>query len=491
MNILMAASECVPFVKVGGLADVVGALPKYLKKAGHDIRIILPKYQSIDGKKYNLQTLPYKLQTQVGKDTESFRLKYCLLQDNIRVYFIENMRFFNRSGVYGTDGIDYSDNKERFIFFQKAILESVKALMFRPDIIHCHDWQLGLIPAYLRTNLKNDGFFWNTSSVFTIHNIAYQGQFGSDTVKIAGFSWEDFTSDKLEYYNTVNFMKCGIKLSDAVSTVSPTYAKEIKEFNGMGMESVLNLRQDDIYGILNGIDYDYWNPATDKNIKANYSKDNIQGKAICKADLQKLCGFEIKKDVYLLGCVSRLDEQKGFDIIIDTFYKLNNADIQFVVLGSGNSEIKRKLQEAVKKMPKKVAAFFDYNESLAHKIYAGCDAYMMPSKFEPCGLSQMIALAYGTAPIVNRTGGLSDTITYYNHFTKYGNGFMFNITYGENFVQTILKSEKIFKDKKNWNVLIQNAFKSNFSWDKSSVEYEKMYNITVLNKQNENIFTRS
>jgi starch synthase len=235
------------------------------------------------------------LQTQVGKDTESFRLKYCLLQDNIRVYFIENMRFFNRHGVYGTNGIDYSDNRERFIFFQKAVLESVKALMFRPDIIHCHDWQLGLIPAYLRTNLKNDGFLWNTSSVFTIHNISYQGQFDSDTIKIAGFSWEDFTSDKLEYYNTVNFMKCGIKLSDAVSTVSPTYAKEIKEFNGMGMESILNLRQDDIYGILNGIDYDYWNPAIDKNIKANYSKDNIQGKVICKADLQKLCGFEVKK----------------------------------------------------------------------------------------------------------------------------------------------------------------------------------------------------
>ncbi|MDR1244602.1 MAG: glycogen/starch synthase, partial [Endomicrobium sp.] len=172
MNILMAASECVPFVKVGGLADVVGTLPKYLKKTGHDVRIILPKYHSIDGKKYNLQTLPYKLQIQVGKDTESFRLKYCLLQDNIRVYFVENMHFFNRPGVYGTDGLDYSDNKERFIFFQKAVLESVKALMFRPDIIHCHDWQLGLIPAYLRTNLKNDGFFWNTSSVFTIHNIA-------------------------------------------------------------------------------------------------------------------------------------------------------------------------------------------------------------------------------------------------------------------------------------------------------------------------------
>jgi starch synthase len=286
-------------------------------------------------------------------------------------------------------------------------------------------------------------------------------------------------------------MKCGIKLSDAVSTVSLTYAKEIKEFNGSGMESIINSRQDDIYGILNSIDYSYWNPSTDKNIKETYSKDNSHGKAVCKADLQKLCGFETKKDAYMLGCVSRLDEQKGFDIIIDTFYKLNNTDIQFVVLGSGNSEIKHNLQKAVKKMSKKVAAFFDYNETLAHKIYAGCDACMMPSKFEPCGLSQMIALAYGTVPIVNRTGGLSDTITYYNHFTKEGNGFMFNITYGEDFVQTILKSEKIFKDKKNWNALTRNAFNSNFSWDKSSIEYGKMYNVTFLKKQNENIFMRN
>jgi starch synthase len=491
MNILMVASECIPFVKVGGLADVVGTLPKYLKKAGHDIRIILPKYKSIDGKKYNLQTLPYKLHVQVGKDTESFRLKYCVTEYNISVYFIENMRFFNRPGIYGSDGLDYTDNKERFIFFQKAALESVKAFMFKPDIIHCHDWQTGLIPAYLKTILRNDGFFWNTSSVFTIHNIAYQGRFGPETVNEAGFSLEDFTPDKLEYYNTLNFMKCGIKLSDTVSTVSPTYAKEIKEFNGRGMEVVLNSRHDNIYGILNGIDYSYWNPATDKNIKENYSKDNLKGKAICKEDLQKLCGFDVKKDTYLLGCVSRLDGQKGFDIMIDAFYKLDNADMQFVILGSGNLEIKHDLEETVKKMSKKVAVFFDYNEFLAHKIYAGCDAYIMPSKFEPCGLSQMVALAYGTVPIVNRTGGLSDTITYYNHFTKEGNGFMFNITYGENFVQTILKSEKIFKDKKNWNALIQNTFKSNFSWDKSSLEYEKMYNMTVLNKQKENIFIQS
>jgi starch synthase len=491
MNILMVASECVPFVKVGGLADVVGTLPKYLKRVGHDVRIILPKYKIIDGKKFNLQTLPFRLSVQVGKNIENFRIKECVAEDKIEVYFIENMHFFNRMGIYGNDGLDYNDNKERYIFFCRAVLESVKALMFRPDIIHCHDWQTGLIPAYLKTNLKNDGFFWNTSCAFTIHNIAYQGQFNASTVEEAGFSWKDFTSERLEYYNTINIMKCGIAMADAVSTVSPTYAKEIKDFNGRGMEVVLKSRHDEVYGILNGIDYNYWNPLTDKTIVSNYDKNKLIGKKLCKKDLQKICGFKMSDNTYLLGCVSRLDDQKGFDIIIDALYNLKDCDMQFVVLGSGSKEIKNKLKEVALRIPSKVAIFFDYNEKLARKIYAGCDSYMMPSKFEPCGISQMIALAYGTIPIVNRTGGLSDTVVYYNHFTKEGNGFMFNITYGEDFVQTILKSYRIFKDKRNWNTLMLNALNSNFSWNKSVLEYEKMYNNLIANKLKETIFIRS
>ncbi|MCL2389857.1 MAG: glycogen synthase GlgA [Endomicrobia bacterium] len=490
MNILMVASECVPFVKVGGLADVVGSLPKYLKNLGHDVRVIIPKYRTVDGKKYDLQTLPYRLQVKVGKDTESFRIKYCEY-DGIIVYFIENMRFFNRPGTYGDSGMDYGDNRERFIFFCRAALESVKALMFRPDIIHCHDWETGLIPAYLKTNLKNDGFFWNTSSVFTIHNIAYQGMFPAETVETAGFSWEDFTPDKLEFHNNLNCMKCGIQLADAVSTVSPTYALEIKEFNGRGMEIVLNSRKDEIYGILNGVDYEYWNPSVDKYIAANYSKGNVSGKKICKAELQKLCGFDVDENAYLFGCVSRLDNQKGFDIITDAVYKLSGKNMQFVILGSGDQYIQYALQEAKKRMPKNVAVFFGHDEPLAHKIYAGCDAYMMPSRFEPCGLSQIISLAYGTIPIVNRTGGLSDTIVYYNHYIKQGNGFMFNITYGEDFVQTILKSEKIFNDKQSWNTLVQNAFKSDFSWDKSVLEYDSMYSNLMDKKRYETVFVRS
>ncbi|MDR2708789.1 MAG: glycogen synthase [Elusimicrobiota bacterium] len=483
MNILMVASECEPFIKSGGLADVVGTLPRYLKRLGIDVRVIIPKYQAIDGRKYNLETLPYKLTVKVGADTESFRLKTYTTDDGVIVYFIESMRYFNRPGIYGINGVDYPDNMQRFIFFCKAVLESVKALMFRPDIIHCHDWQTGLIPAYLKTVLKDDGFFWSTSSAYTIHNIAYQGQYPANAVEVGGFSWADFVPEKLEFYNHVNFMKCGICLADAVSTVSPTYAKEIREFNGRGMEIVLNSRRDHIYGILNGLDYDYWNPAKDKNIAANYDKADPSGKKLCKVELQKICGFDIDPDAFLLGCVSRLDGQKGFDIIVDAMYLLDDKNIQFVVLGSGDPTIKRYLTEAKNKYPKTVAAFFDYNESLAHKIYAGSDLYMMPSKFEPCGLSQMIALTYGTPPLVNNTGGLADTVKYYVDETKTGNGFVFNITYGENFTQTILKAEAVFKNKKQWESLMNNAFDSKFSWEKSVLEYEDMYQELIDNKK--------
>lgn len=469
----MAASECVPFVKIGGLADVVGTLPNYLQRLGNDVRIILPKYKSIDDKKYKLETLPLKLSVDVAGNKESFNIKTCKTSQ-VTVYFIDNMHFFYRDGIYGSDFGDFGDNRERYIFFCKAVLESAKALGFKPDIIHCHDWQTGLIPAYLKTVMKYDKFFWKTSTVFSIHNIAYQGSFAADTVVAAGFSWQDFTPDKLEFYNKVNFMKCAISLSDAVSTVSPTYSLEIKEFNGLGMEVVLNSRQDKIYGILNGIDYDYWNPKKDKNIAANFSKEDLSGKKTCKSDLQSLCGLEMNPNTYLFGCVSRLDHQKGFDIIIDAMYKLKNENMQFVILGSGDRSIRYELEKAASQM-KNIAVFFDYNEVLSHKIYAGIDAYMMPSRFEPCGLSQMIALSYAGIPIVNRTGGLSDTIVYYNHFSKEGNGFTFNITYGENFVQTIYKSEKIFRDKNNWNTLVNNAINCKFSWDNSAIQYNEIY----------------
>ena len=489
MNILMVASECVPFVKTGGLADVAGTLPKYLKKNGHDVRIIIPKYSVIDGVKYKLKTLPYRLAVKLGKEEIYFRIKQGFLDGNIPVYFIENMRFFDRAGVYGdSNGIGYGDNRERYTFFCKAVIEAVKAILFVPDIIHCNDWHTGLIPAYLKITNAYDGFFWKTASVYTIHNIAFQGSFDAATsVPLAGFSWEDYKSDKLEFYNTFNFMKAGIVYSDIVSTVSPTYAKQIQAGFGNGMEVVLKTRKNDIFGILNGIDYSYWNPKTDTNLISNYSSENFENKKLCKTDLQKICNFECNENSFVVSCVSRFDNQKGFDLIIDAINRLQNYNIQFVILGSGDSYIRDTLLYLQKKYPKKLSVFNKYDEPLAHKIYAGSDGFLMPSRFEPCGLSQLIALAYGTIPIVNKTGGLADTIYDFDK-AQTPNGFVFDLYAGESFVEKIKYAGKIFSDKTSWNKLQKNAFNCNFSWDSSLTDYEKMYNIALNKKINSTIY---
>ena len=489
MNILMVSSECVPFVKTGGLADVVGTLPKYLKKNGHDVRIIIPKYSVIDGVKYNLKTLPYRLAVRLGKEEIYFRIKQGFLDENIPVYFIENMRFFDRSGVYGDDnGIGYGDNRERYIFFCKAVIESIKAILFVPDIIHCNDWHTGLIPAYLKITNAYDGFFWKTSVIYTIHNIAFQGSFDAATsVPLAGFSWEDYKSDKLEFYNTFNFMKAGIVYTDIVSTVSPTYAKEIQAGFGNGMEVVLKTRKSDIYGILNGIDYSYWNPETDNNLVANYSKQNIENKILCRKDLIEICNFENGNNSFVLSCVSRFDNQKGFDLIIDAINRIQNTNIKFVILGSGDRYIRDTLLYLQNKYPETVKIFNKYDENLAHKIYAGSDAFLMPSRFEPCGLSQLISLAYGTIPIVNKTGGLADTICDFDK-SKIPNGFVFDLYSGESFVEKIKYAYKIFNDKTAWKILQNNAIKCSFTWDKSVKEYEKIYNIALKRKINSTIY---
>lgn len=482
MNILMVSSECVPFVKVGGLADVVGTLPKYLKKQGHDVRIIMPKYRTIDGVKYNLETLPYRLTVKIGKEQESFRIKTCFLDGDIPVYFIENMRYFNRLGIYGDDsGIGYGDNRERYIFFSKAAIEAVKAIMFRPDVIHCHDWHTGLIPAYLKTTHLNDGFFWNTSTIYTIHNISYQGSFdAADTLPLAGFSWEDYKSDKLEFYNTFNFMKAGLAYADVISTVSPTYAKEIQgPAAGNGMEVVLQARKKDLFGILNGIDYSYWNPSEDKWLNANYTSSNFQNKSLCKKYLQEKCRFTVDEKAFVVGCVSRFDNQKGFDLIMDTINKVKHLNIQFVILGSGDMNIRNGLLYLKHMYPDKVSVWTTYNEPLSHQIYAGADAFLMPSKFEPCGLSQIISLAYGTVPIVNKTGGLADTIFDFSDNNVSGNGFVFDLSKGEQCSASVANAYELYKNKQSWNKLINNAFSSNYSWDKSIEQYEIMYNTAV------------
>lgn len=475
MKILMAVSECVPFVKVGGLADVAGALSKSLKAQGHDVRIIMPKYQAIDSQKFGLKSVPLRLQIPLGKNFEEATLKEGRLGD-VPVYFIENARYFFRPGVYRSPDGDYGDNRERFIFFSRAVLETIKAMLFQPDVIHCHDWQTGIIPAYLKSTYRTDGFFFRTRSVYTIHNIAYQGIFDRDTVDVAGLPWSEYTWDKLEFFGFFNCMKAGIVYADALTTVSPTYAREIQtDDGGRGMEGVLGSRKADLSGILNGIDYSEWDPAKDPLISANFCRDDTAGKAACKADLQKTCGLPVQPGTLLIGSVSRLDPQKGYDLVANIMPKMTDYDIQFVVLGTGDRSIQDLLADLKRHKPGKVSLNFEFNNTLAHKVYAGADAFLMPSRFEPCGLGQMIAMAYGTVPIVTKTGGLADTVEQFNARTGTGNGFVSPKIRAQDLKTAMEKALKTYLNKTAWGTIMRNDLSADFSWDRSVREYEKVY----------------
>ncbi len=484
MKIAMVASECVPFVKVGGLADVVGSLPKYLRARGHDVCVIIPKYRAIDEKKFNLERVPGRLVVPLGGNYEEVSLyRTNLPGTDVRVVFIDSRRYFHRNGIYHTTDGDYADNCERFIVFSRAALEALKFIDFQPDVVHCHDWQSGVIPAYLKTVYRIDGFYGRTASVYTIHNIAYQGHFDEGTVELGGFSRKDFTWDRLNFHNGFNFMKAGIVYADRISTVSPTYAREIMtETFGRGMEKVLASRSADLYGILNGIDYEEWNPRDDRYIASAFAPGEVQGKAVCKRDLQKACSLPAA-DVPVIGSVSRLDPQKGYDLVEKVLPLLLAGPVQIVMLGSGDRIIQEMLTLLSREFPDKLAVSFHFNEPLAHRIYAGADLFLMPSRFEPCGLGQMIALAYGTIPIVNRTGGLFDTVADFNPRTGSGNGFTFYPPGAAELKYALERALRAYRNKKEWKKLIDNAFNSRFPWDSSVGKYEELYRNSIANRR--------
>lgn len=473
MKILMVVSECVPFVKVGGLADVAGALPRALKARGHDVRIIMPKYQAIDSQKFNLKSLPLRLEIPIGKNIEEATVKEGRL-DGVPVYFIESARYFYRPGVYRSAEGDYGDNRERYVFFSRAALETAKAILFQPDIVHCHDWQTGIIPAYIKTAYRTDGFYFKTRSVYTIHNIAYQGIFERDTIDVAGLPWSEYTWDKLEFFGFFNFMKAGIVYADAVSTVSPTYAKEIQtEDGGRSMEKALASRSASLAGILNGIDYGEWSPSKDAFIAAKFSKADPSGKALCKEDLQRTCGLPVRPGSMLVGSVSRIDPQKGYDLAAKVMAQMTGYDVQFVVLGAGDRNIQDMLTGLRRQNPEKISLNFKFDNALAHKIYAGADAFLMPSRFEPCGLGQMIAMAYGTAPVVTKTGGLADSVEQFNG--NDGTGFVAQEIREQELKASLEMALNTYLNKAAWEKLMQNCFSADFTWDRSVPEYEEMY----------------
>jgi len=456
MKILLAASEVVPFAKTGGLADVAGALPLALEDLKKEIIVAMPYYKAVSSSKFKT--------VRVKKD-----ISYSVMGNNIKVYFIENAKYFDRDGLYGDKDGDHKDNLERFSYYCKRTLELLKEINFKPDIIHVHDWQACLIPVYLKTLFAGDAFYKNIKTILTIHNIGYQGLFPKEEFPKLGLDWSFFNIEGLEFYGKINILKGGMEFCDIINTVSPTYSKEIqtKEF-GFGLEGVLNKRRNSVFGILNGLDYSIWNPSTDKFIAKNYSFQSIEDKYKNKEELQKTCKLPLKKDVPLLGIVSRLAEQKGLDILAEAIESICKMELQFIILGTGDLKYHLLLQEKVKKYPKVISLHLKFDDVLAHNIYAGSDIFLMPSKYEPCGLGQLISLRYGTIPLVFKTGGLADTV-------KKDNGFIFGKYTKEELIKTVKKATKAFEDKEKWTETVIRAMQYNFSWEESAKKYLQLY----------------
>ncbi len=457
MNILFCSSEVVPFAKTGGLADVAGALPKALENKGLKVKVTLPLYKRIKPQKN--KPFPCSI---LGKDIE--------------VFFIENDEYFNRDGLYGTAKGDHPDNLERFSFYARETLELIKAINFKPDIIHCHDWQAALIPVYLNSIYKDDDFFKDARTVFTIHNLAYQGVFDVKEFDKIGIDKSFFNINGLEFYGKINLLKGALELSDCLTTVSQTYAQEIqtKEF-GCGLEGVLYERRDDLTGIVNGLDYSIWDPAKDNLIFEKYDANNLGAKLANKEKLQKEAGLPVDKNIPLLGMTTRLAEQKGMDLVAKIIDRLMKLKLQVIILGTGEEYYHKLLQKIAKKFPNKMSLHLKFDEKLAHKIYAASDIFLMPSRYEPCGLGQMISLKYGTVPLVFKTGGLADTVEDFDEKGGSGNGFVFDKYDPDEFLDTVKRAIGTFSIKRLWNPLVGRAFSYDFSWDESAKKYQKLY----------------
>ena len=473
-NILFVASEAVPFIKTGGLADVVGSLPKCFDKEYFDVRVMIPKYLCIPEKWRNEMTyIDHFYMDYLGQSRYVGIMQY--IYDGITFYFIDNESYFGGPKPYG----DWLYDLEKFSFFCNAALSALPVIGFKPDVVHCHDWQTGLIPVYLKERFHGGEFYRNIKSVITIHNLKFQGKWDVKTVQsITGLPEYYFTSDKLEAYKDANLLKGGIVFADAVTTVSDTYAEEIKTpFYGEGLDGLLRARSHDLRGIVNGIDYEEFNPETDKNIVKAYNAVNFRKEKVKnKRALQEELGIRVDDKKMMIGLVSRLTDQKGLDLIAYVMDELCQDDIQFVVLGTGEERYENMFRHFDWKYGDKVSANIYYSDALSHKIYASCDAYLMPSLFEPCGLSQLIALRYGTVPIVRETGGLKDTVQPYNEYEGTGTGFSFTNYNAHEMLNAIRYAEHIYYDRKReWNKIVDRAMATDYSWKVSANKYQEMY----------------
>ncbi len=474
-KILFAASESVPFIKTGGLADVVGSLPKNFNKEEYDVRVILPKYACM--KQVWKEQLQYKTNFYMyfnGRERYVGILE--LEYDGVKFYFIDNEEYYSGETAYSSDPIW---DIERFAFFSRAVLSVLPVIDFKPDVIHCHDWQTGLIPVYL-DHFRCDGdYFRGIKTVMTIHNLKFQGVWGTKDVKrITALPDYYFTSDKLEAYNDANLLKGGIVYADCVTTVSNSYADEIQmPFYGERLDGLMRARANSLRGIVNGIDYEEYNPQTDAFAPYKYNVENFRTKKVKnKVALQEELGLPKNPKTMMIGIVSRLTDQKGFDLIEYMMDEMCQDDVQFVVLGTGDERYENMFRHFAWKYPEKVSANIFYSEAMSHKIYASCDAFLMPSLFEPCGLSQLMSLRFGTVPIVRETGGLRDTVEPYNEYEKTGTGFSFSNYNAHEMLYVVRYAEHIYYNKKReWNKIVERAMEQDFSWKTSAKQYEDLY----------------
>ncbi len=475
MNIAFLASEVIPYAKTGGLADVAGALPKFLGRLGADVRVFMPYYREVRAKGLPLRTVIPKATLELAGGPKDFSvLEHAA--DGFSVLFIVRDEYFDRECLYGTAAGDYPDNGQRFAFFARASLEAMKTIGFRPDIVHGHDWQAAAAFAYLKFAYDGDPFFAGTRSLFTVHNLAYQGLFEKEILAAVGLPAHLFNMNDLEFFGQVNYLKAGILYATAVSTVSPSYSREIQtpEF-GCGLDGLLRTRAQALSGILNGVDYADWNPETDRLIPANYGPSDPAGKAVSKSGLLRMFGLESAADRPLAGMVTRLAGQKGVDIVCEALEGIFKLGLAVVILGTGEKKIQDFLTEAHRKHPDRLGLKIAFDERVAHTVYAGSDLFLIPSRYEPCGLTQMYALKYGTVPVVRATGGLDDTIQEFRAAAGTGNGFKFKSASAPDLLGALRRALAVRSRTANWDALVRNAMAADFSWTRSAREYLALY----------------
>jgi len=481
MKVCLVGPEMVPYAKTGGLGDVVGALPAALGRLGHEVSVFVPQYREAMFGLHRAQPLDLTVDVPVGDRIFPATVRVVRQKKhNVMIYFVGNRHFFDRPGFYldPATGLDYDDNDERYIFFNRAVLEILKKLRLQPDIIHAHDWQAALVPVYLKTKYASEPLFRDTRSALTIHNLAYQGTFPAERFKRLGLPVDLFAAatGPFEFYGKVNFLKAGIVFADKVTTVSRQYAEEIQtEEFGAGLDGVLRERAADLVGITNGVDYTVWSPSRDKKIFYNYHPANLSGKRVNKVELLNIAGLPLREKAPLIGIISRLVDQKGFDLIAEAADEIFKLDIQMILLGTGDEKYHTLFDELEKKYPDKCRAYLTFDDLLAHRIEAAADIFLMPSQFEPCGLNQLYSLKYGTVPIVRRVGGLADSVTDYDPETKQGTGFVFDEYTAEAMLAAIRRAVALYARRRAWTSLMKAGMHRDFSWQTTAREYVDLF----------------